>query len=80
MKANETKKLYKVSKTADGRTTVQMNEKGTDGRYHSFVVPADCMVRTADGKMRKITRKEIIRDALKEMLPYYPVLADGNKK
>ena len=80
MKANETKKLYKVSKTADGRTTVQMIEKGTDGRYHSFVVPAGMTVRTADGKMKKMTRKDIIREALKEMLPYYPVLADGKAK
>ena len=73
-------KCYKVV-NADGKVTVQMTEKGTDGRYHSFVVYTPCMVRGADGKMKKATLKEIVRDALKEMICFYPNLAaDGKGK
>lgn len=72
MKTNKTKKPYKIE-TTDGKLTVRMLEKGVDGRYHSYVAYTPC-VKQVDGKKVKLTRKQLVSEALAEMLPYYPNL------
>ena len=71
---SKTKKNY-VVETADGRLTVRMLTKGTDGRAHSAVVQLPCVkqVEGPDGKavLKKMTRKEIVARAIKEMAIYY---------
>ena len=77
MKTNKAKKLYKVE-SADGKLTVRMLDKGTDGRVHSVVV---CLpsVEFRDGKQVKLTRKTIVERALADLREYYPVLCGDGK-
>ena len=72
VKTNKTQKPY-TTETKNEQFTVRMLGKGTDGRYHSYVFALP-QIRLVDGKQKKLTSKELIKEALKEMLPYYPNL------
>lgn len=77
--ANKTKKDYTI-KVADGRFTLSLNNVSADGRKHSVSVPYPFVSMGADGKMKKMTRKQTENWCL-EVLREQGILAaaDGNK-
>lgn len=69
MAKTKEKKNY-VVESADGKLTIRMLTKGTDGLAHSVVVALPS-VHYVDGKLVKMSRKQVVSEALKSMAIYY---------
>lgn len=78
VKTNKTQKPY-TTENKNGQFTVRMLEKGVDGRYHSMVFALP-QIRLVDGKQKKATSKDLIKEALKEMLCFYPNLTKQGRR
>lgn len=68
MAAKTQPKNYRFT-SADGRCTLLMLERGSDGRVHS--VSAEYPMRGDNG--RKLSRKQTIELLLEKVAQYYPV-------
>ncbi len=77
VKTNKTQKPY-TTETKNGQFSVRMLGKGIDGIYHSMVFALP-QIRLVDGKQKKLTSKDLIKEALKEMICFYPNLAADGK-
>lgn len=68
MAKKSTDKNYNFT-TKDGRCTLQMKEKGNDGRVHSI----SCEYPMRHDSGRKMSRKETIEFLLQSLVKFYPI-------